>query len=191
MGCLRDNKGLTLIELVVVAAIISILVVAMGAQFQDWRQGYKIEAQAQDIYTDMMDARRKAMDRRRMHFVEFVNAPVPGSGSPPREELRRLLVYEDTDGDGARGGGDTLVVNALSGYQMRPGRSDFAFNPRGLIVNSGGGIAPNFSLRVFDTDDPDFSTRDFDLDCVVFEATRVRTGAWNDDDLANQYCEAK
>jgi prepilin-type N-terminal cleavage/methylation domain-containing protein len=191
LGCLRDNKGLTLIELVVVAAIISILAVAMGAQFQDWRQCYKIEAQAQDIYTDMMDARRKAMDRHTRHLVEFVNAPVPGSGYPPREELRRLLVYEDTDGSGDRGGGDTLVVDTVSGYQMRPGRSDFAFNPRGLIVSSGGAIAPNFSLRLFDTNDPDFTDKDCDLDCVVFEATRVRTGAWNDDNPADEYCESK
>lgn len=175
MGSARDNKGLTLIELVVVAAIISILVVAMGAQFQDWRQCYRIEAQAQDVYADMVDARRKAMDRHTLQFVEFVNSP------------GRVLVYEDTDGNGIQSGGDALVVNALSGFGILPGLSSFAFNPRGLIVNSAGGIEQNFSLRLVDDNDPDFDEKDCDVDCVVFEATRVRTGAWND----GQYCEAK
>ena len=64
-----NNRGITLIELIVVISIIGILAVALGFTFQGWMGGYRIESQTKEMYVDLMNARARAMQRNRSHFV--------------------------------------------------------------------------------------------------------------------------
>jgi prepilin-type N-terminal cleavage/methylation domain-containing protein len=64
-----NNKGVTLIELIVVVSIIGILVVALGFSFEGWIGKYRVESQVKDMYTDFMNARARAMERGRVHFI--------------------------------------------------------------------------------------------------------------------------
>ncbi len=68
------NRGVTLIELVVVISIISILVIALGFTYQGWVGGYKVEKQTKELYSDLMNARGMAMTRNRAYFVDFPTA---------------------------------------------------------------------------------------------------------------------
>ena len=93
---INDYKGVTLIELIIVIAIVGILVVALGFSYTGWMGKYRAESQTKDIYTELLNARARAMNRNRIHFVNF-----PSTTS--------YEVYEDTsnaagvaviDGDG-------------------------------------------------------------------------------------------
>lgn len=65
------NSGVTLIELIVVVSVIGILVVALGFSFQGWMGSYKVESQIKEMYVDLMNARARAMQRNRAHFVSL------------------------------------------------------------------------------------------------------------------------
>ena len=85
------NKGLTLIELLIVIAVTAIIFVAMGYEYVGWQAKYKIESQIKDIYGDLMDARMRTTQRKRIHFVKI--------------DSDRYYVFEDDDpapdGDGS------------------------------------------------------------------------------------------
>ncbi|HLA00790.1 MAG TPA: prepilin-type N-terminal cleavage/methylation domain-containing protein, partial [Thermodesulfovibrionales bacterium] len=68
------NNGITLIELIIVISIIGILAVALGFEFTGWMGGYRVESQMKEMYVDLMDARARAMQRNRTHFVRLNNS---------------------------------------------------------------------------------------------------------------------
>jgi len=91
-----NNKGITLIELIIVISIIGILVVALGFSFQGWIGGYNVERGIKEMYIDLMNARARAMQKNRVHFVSLVTT--------------QYTVQEDIspwpDGDGLLTAGD-------------------------------------------------------------------------------------
>ncbi len=156
------NSGMTLIELVVVITIIGILIIALGLGFSGWTGKYKVESQTNELYADLMDARVRAMQKKRVHFV--VLSPTSYS------------IVEDTspppDGNGIReADSDTLILDKDTTYTLIPGLSsgatEFSFNPRGLISDEG-------NIRLDSTVNPDY-------DCIVLSATRINMGLYDKD----------
>jgi prepilin-type N-terminal cleavage/methylation domain-containing protein len=66
-----QDKGITLIELVIVISIIGILTIALGFEFKGWVDKYRVEVQINELYADLMNARARAMQRNRTHFVSL------------------------------------------------------------------------------------------------------------------------
>lgn len=158
---MNNEKGITLIELIVVISIIGILVIALGFSFQGWIGGYKVESQIKEMYVDLMNARASAMMRNRMYFVSL---------NPP---ARQYTIYEDSnplpDGDGTlQIASDRQIVQKTTSYDIIPalalGATTFNVNKDGLISNSG-------SIRFSFT-----SSINPDYDCVVLSATRINIG---------------
>ena len=104
---LQDQRGFTLIELMVVAAIIAILSAVAGPMFH--RMGIREDARsnAEAIARVLATARARAMDTGINHFVVFSNPLVfatPGGG----DALQIAQIVRDIDGNWGQGPADTV-----------------------------------------------------------------------------------
>jgi Tfp pilus assembly protein FimT len=117
------NEGITLIELLMVVSIIGILIIITGYSFTGWRGNYQIEDQTKTLYSDLMDARVRAMTRDRMHFA------VLAAGN--------YALFEDTNNNNSAepGAGDNAVpgfTTAKTVLHELGWTGTIMFNARGL-----------------------------------------------------------
>ena len=176
------NKGITLIELIVVVAVIGILVIALGFSFQGWMGKYRVESQIKEMYVDLMNARARAMERNRIHFVRLNNS-------------NSYSIYED-DSDGANkvpDGDGTLQTGTGSSadtqlptypktveYNLDWNNSAVAA-PINLTFNTKGIATTLGTISIFVDRNSD-GKKDFepDYDCIVIASTRINTGKLDD-----------
>jgi prepilin-type N-terminal cleavage/methylation domain-containing protein len=152
------NRGITLIELIIVVSVIGILVVALGFSFQGWIGGYNVERGIKEMYIDLMNARARAMQKNRVHFVTLTPT--------------QYTIYEDTnpalDGNGTLETASDLKVlqkNLDSRYPIT--WSDISdtqidFTKRGLS-NDTKTICSN-------------TKADADYNCIEISASRINIG---------------
>ena len=149
-----EDRGVTLTELLIVVAIIGILVLALGFSFQGWIGRYKIESETKEMYVELMNARARAMQRNRVHLLDFPNAT-------------SYRISEDFNNNGAVDAGEPLptypktVRHALN---SGGGLAIITFNTRGILspedtiwITLPAGITP-------------------DYDCIVALSTRINMG---------------
>lgn len=158
-----NSRGITLIELIVVIAIISILAAALGFSFTGWMSKYKVESQLKELYIDLMNARVRAMQNNRTHFVNLTQTG--------------YTIYEDTNpppngNETLETGADTLLQTKSTDYTIissfsgtSPSNYTFRLDNRGLISRNG-------TIRLDSTSEPDY-------DCLVLSPTRMNMGRWN------------
>jgi prepilin-type N-terminal cleavage/methylation domain-containing protein len=162
-----NDDGVTLIELLVVISVMAVLVVALGFSFQGWMGNYNVESQMKEMYVDLMNAKARAMQRNRAHFVSLTTT--------------QYTVQEDIspwpDGDGILNASDNvrpagyadpiplLQKNFSSNYSITWDVSaTITFDKRGLSkANQDQTICSNTSL-------------DADYNCIVISATRINLG---------------
>ncbi|OGW41190.1 MAG: hypothetical protein A2Y97_11360 [Nitrospirae bacterium RBG_13_39_12] len=161
------DKGMTLLELVIVISIIGILVVALGFQFAGWIDKYRVETQMSELYVDLMNARLRSMQRNRAHFVNL--------------EQKQYTVQEDID---PWPDGDTSLTaydnNRPSGYNYPIPLVKKTLNSNNPITwsnirvteikfNQRGLANVNKTICVVTDNDADY-------DCLAISATRIRFG---------------
>ncbi len=91
-----NNRGVTLVELLVAMGIIGILLVVLAFNYQNWMGRYNVEKAVKDLYSDLMFAKMEAMTKAHSYIVDF-----------PTAKSYRLI--EDTNDSGAFNGGDTIL----------------------------------------------------------------------------------
>lgn len=159
------NGGFSLLELVVVMLILGTLLAIAGLSGKQWLDRYNVENQMKVMYIDLMNARTRAMQKNRMHFVTF----------PTPQYATQYAVYEDTnpapDGDGAlQQGSDTQVLQKeLNAYAVTSGSSEIDFDSRGIATGLTG---TQTTIRVIGS----FGAA---YDCITVSATRIRLGAYD------------
>jgi len=170
------QKGFSLMEVLIVIAIIGILTALAINSFRETGDKYRVESETKEMFANLMDARARALQRNRISFV--------------RIETNGYETYEDTapapDGDGILtitpvlgGSGDKLVVKVTlpshtivthglvggsSGYET------FRFGPNGVASVTSTGF-----IRIVTPDSrivPDY-------DCIVIGPTRVKMGQFS------------
>ena len=152
---MMNNRGLTLIELMVALVIVVILIGVAGYSLRGRMMGYRIENQVKGMYADLMNARARAMQQNRSHFV-LVTA-------------NNFQIIEDSDESGANNAGDVVIVTRAWQYPSLVYPVTITMNTRGIIASD---LVP-----------PDDTTINFDIgnnapdyDCIRLFATRIYTG---------------
>ena len=135
----NDNRGVTLVELIIAVTIVVILATVLNFTFQGWMGRYNVESQIRQIYGDMMEARVEALQRKRVYFVRFPTAT-------------SYEIYED-DNPGPDGNGtlETAADRRLAGfpktvaYPLIWAGGNITFDSRGMGTVQ---KPPNITLQV-------------------------------------------
>lgn len=164
------NNGYSLTELVVVIAILGTLLGIAGISGKTWLERYRVEAQTKEMFTDLMNARANALQRNRMHFVNFAGS--------------QYAIYEDTnpgpDGDGAFQPSDTLVMLKSTQFPIiydLGGSATFSFDKNGLVS-----LATPTTTGTLHFD----AETGTEYDCITLFTTRILMGKWNGGDCVAQ-----
>lgn len=182
------NKGITLVELLIIISIIGILIVAMGFSYQGWMGRYRIESQTKELYSDLMEAKTRAMTRHRIHFVilESTRYAVYDDNNPSPDGNGTL----ETDSDDPDNSDERIIPPKKPFEKPNEKYQDLKYDLKLLPVGSS-------SLPVtitIDTRGLMFPQRDFridndinpDYDCIMITQARIRMGKWE-----NNKCREK
>ena len=150
-----NNRGITLIEMLVVIAVIGILVIALSFSFQGWMGKYRVESQIKTLHVDLMNARARAMERNRCHFVVVT--------------ANNYQIFEDANENCQYNAGTDTALTAFTNPKTLTYTSYWTGT---VTMDTRGIVSPNNTIR-FNTGS---STPDYD--CIVLYSTRINMGKW-------------
>jgi prepilin-type N-terminal cleavage/methylation domain-containing protein len=180
---MRD-RGVTLVELLVVIAIVGILVIALGFSYQGWQGAYKVEKATKDIYTDLMDARTRAMTQGRAYFVDFPAATMYRMSMDDSNGVAKI-----NNGDGVfqpQANPAVVTANTDTTLPTFPKTVEYTitWNAGGTItLNQRGIISTPGTICLTTTAAPDY-------DCIVISQTRINMGRLTTQISAGGACDA-
>jgi len=150
------EDGMTLIELLVTVSVAIIIIVALGFEFRGWMGGYNIESQAKEMYADLMNARARAMERNRCHFVVVT--------------ANNYQIFEDANENCQYNAGTDTALTAFTS----PKTLTYTSNWTGTVtMDTRGIVSPNDTIRF------NIGSSTPDYDCIVLYFTRINMGKWN------------
>lgn len=115
----NDNKGFTLLELIIVIAILAIMAIFSAPAIRSWVPNQQLRSAANELYANLQWAKMNAIKKNETWTVSFD----PGN-----------LQYQILDGDGA-----SVRTTSLSGYS---GGIDFGFGEATIEIGGGGTADP-------------------------------------------------
>ncbi|MBT4363411.1 MAG: type II transport protein [Desulfobacterales bacterium] len=100
---LRSEAGFTLVELIIVIAIISVVIVIAVPNIVVWRQNAEIRGAARDVYSYFQKAKIEAIKRKTFCTITF--------------SQEGFVIYADSDKDLVQDGGEYVIAGiSLSDY---------------------------------------------------------------------------
>jgi prepilin-type N-terminal cleavage/methylation domain-containing protein len=149
---MKAQSGFTLVELVLVTAIIGILLAAVTSSFLQLNQKYSVESYTKDIFTILMQARNDATNINTTCTVTLAANEV------------RTVQDKNQDGDTTDQG--ELVIHDFPRFAINSA-SPVVFDRRGLTNDLQTIRITGYSAKVEPT-----------MDCIVIAATRINIGKW-------------
>lgn len=152
-----NNRGFTLVELIVVVVIIGIISTIAMISFSSWNRKAQIERQTRELFTDLNSARTESIFQKKRHAVILQ----PGSFITKRYSSPD----EDRFGDTTKG----VVLSKNLAYSItRPSGSSLADR----VIE--------FDVRGFTYDKETISVNPFEsgaqTDCIVISDGRINLG---------------
>ena len=152
----RTQSGFTLVEVMIVVAIIGIFASIATLNFSQMNSKYTIESYTKEIHALLMRARNDASTSNIPRIVTL--------------SANQIQVTSDTDGDGAVDAGEPTITYPYPRFALQFTSSKIIFDRRGLTNNFQ-------TLYIFHPGDAAPGT-----DCIVVSATRINIGRWSDKD---------
>jgi prepilin-type N-terminal cleavage/methylation domain-containing protein len=158
----ESERGVTLLELLVVTSIISVLVVTFGYSFAGWQGSYRVESDTKKIFSDIMDARVRALTVHREHFIIF--------------ETTGYTIYDDTfpapDGDATLEKDQDTCIKQKTLYKNELKNAGVSNLPITFNIDTRGLIYPQRDIRIVHEQNPDY-------DCIAITQARIRMAKFN------------
>jgi prepilin-type N-terminal cleavage/methylation domain-containing protein len=150
MGHLRDKRGVTLLELMVVLAIIGVMMAVAVPSYYAWLPHLRVKGAARDVAEALQIARMKAVAKNNAYIVIFkfnADSPPNSFSMGPRTGAPTDVEFSEESNslnDGWKG--VELVLTDPSGTTT----DAFTFNgyPGAVIFNSDGTASFNFSAVI-------------------------------------------
>lgn len=160
MKPIRNNKGFTLTELLIIIAIMIALVSIAGYAYNAYMVRYNIEKEIKELYADLMTARMRALQQNQQYLIQF--------------GISTYTTYIDNDQDSqVDNPGDTLV-----GDLSKSGLSyNLNWNFGGTIAFDSKGLS-NVNGSVW-ISLPNNKPNDSEYDCIRVSRTRVKLGKYD------------
>ncbi len=139
---MRNKSGFTLVELLMVIALITVVAAIAVPNIISWLPDYRLKAAANDLFSNFQKAKLTAV-KRNTNCVVIVNST-------------GYTVFMDDDTDFVQDGGEDVVVKinwdddykksvsvslANITFDNSTGQPTIGFRPNGIPVDNGGGIA--------------------------------------------------
>ena len=160
------SRGFSLVELMVVIAIIGIILAVTTINYGSWMRKYGVEAQIKEMHNDLSNIRVKAIQSKMRHDVVF---------SPNNFVFRRFSTEGDVLGTQVFRKDLKYPIQYVTGGALQNFAADLmTINTRGYTFNLYTIVIPG---------QPDAST-----DCLVVSTTRVNMGKYN---ATTQNCSFK
>jgi len=187
------QQGFTLIELILVVAIITVLAAALAFEFVGWQERYTSESEIQTMQNDLMTVRTYAMQQNTSYFVQLTNAK-------PEE----YDIYMDKDGSGDLDTSVDTKITSLSRQGLsKQLTSNSGVNPTTITMDRRGMVqvpptapASGMSIWLLKDDgnpygflDAAHTKPEIEYDCIFLAGTRILVGKY--DDTKDPVCQAK
>jgi Tfp pilus assembly protein FimT len=161
---MADVRGVTVMELVVVVALSGIVMGIAGFSVNALRNRNDGENQVRQMHSDMLNARVRAFQGKRMHFVTVT--------------ARGYQIVEDTNDSGGTkpDAGDRALWPVPKQFRYNSEWSGTVImDAKGIMSKSTGPLVDSAALAIrFDT-----SGIKPDNDCISVGPTRIRAGQWD------------
>lgn len=149
---MQSQSGFTLVEVMIVVAIIGIILAIASLNFRQWYDKYSVESYTREIHSILMRARNDAATTNIQVRVGLA--------------ANQVRTHHDADGDGAVDAGERTTVNPYPRFTLTWGVvATIVFDRRGMTNNiqtlNITGYSPNAAPSV---------------DCIVVAATRINMG---------------
>ncbi|QJA05625.1 prepilin-type N-terminal cleavage/methylation domain-containing protein [Thermosulfurimonas marina] len=165
----RKNKGLTLVELAVVMALLALLAVLSFSSVKSWLAAYQAERETKVVLSFLSQARLRALQEKKKFFVAF--------GS------RTLTLYEDTDQDGSFDAATDQKAETLNlKYEItwNGGNGVLPVTERGTFDLYGAGAPGGKTLCWRTVENPSLARARPSTDCLYISFVQVRPGKLQD-----------